>query len=252
MALWKALLLIGVGLLTGIVNVMAGGGSLLTMPILVFLGMDGPVANGTNRVAILAQNITATFEFFRKGFSDFKLSLTLTICALPGAVLGAYFGTKLGGIWFNRVLAAIMVVVMILMARREKKSNDPKDTEGEISKQRFYAAHLLMFFAGFYGGFIQAGVGFIMMAILHKVLRLDLVRVNMHKVFIVGAYTIVALIVFASKGQIVWLAGVLLAVGNATGGWIGTRLAIGKGEKLIRIILYIVLIAMAIKLLFFS
>jgi uncharacterized membrane protein YfcA len=252
MALWKALLLIGVGLLTGIVNVMAGGGSLLTMPILVFLGMDGPVANGTNRVAILAQNITATFAFFKKGFSDFKLSLTLTLCALPGAIVGAYIGTRLGGIWFNRVLAAIMVAVMILMAKRDKKSEEIVVPDEEISKRRRITAHILMVFAGFYGGFIQAGVGFILMAILHKVLRLDLVRVNMHKVFIVGVYTIVALVVFASKGQVVWLAGVLLAVGNATGGWIGTRLAIGKGEKLIRIMLNVVLIIMAVKLLFFS
>lgn len=252
MALWKAFLLIGVGLVTGIVNVMAGGGSLLTMPVLVFLGMDGPVANGTNRVAILAQNIAATYTFFRKGFSDFKLSVTLTLCALPGAVIGAYLGTKLGGVWFNRVLAAIMVVVMILMAKRDKKSQDNNGGEAQISKQRKAAAHGLMVLAGFYGGFIQAGVGFIMMAILHRVLKLDLVRVNMHKVFIVGVYTIVALIVFASKGQVVWLAGLLLAAGNATGGWLGTKLAIGKGEKFIRIILYIVLIIMAVKLLFFS
>jgi len=166
--------------------------------------------------------------------------------------LGAYLGTKLGGVWFNRVLAAIMVVVMILMAKREKKSQKKNKQDEGISKQRKVAAHGLMVLAGFYGGFIQAGVGFIMMAILHRVLKLDLVRVNMHKVFIVGVYTIVALIVFASKGQVVWLAGVLLAVGNATGGWIGTKLAIGKGEKLIRIVLYVVLIAMAVKLLFFS
>ena len=101
---------------------------------------------------------------------------------------------------------------------------------------------------GFYGGFIQAGVGFILMAVLHGVLGLDLVRVNMHKVFIVGLYTLAALLIFAIKGQVLWSAGLVLAVGNALGGWIATRLALKKGEGLIRWILYVTLLVMAIKL----
>lgn len=251
MGIWYIIILVLVGFITGIVNVLAGGGSLLTMPVLVMLGMDGTVANGTNRVAILAQNLSATYAFFRNGFADFKLSLTLTLCALPGAFLGAYLGTKLGGVWFNRVLAAIMVGVLILMARRGKKKNDANVVD-KPSRKRVVWAHGLMVVAGFYGGFIQAGVGFILMAILNKVLGLDLVRVNMHKVFIVGVYTLLALIIFASKGEVVWLAGIILAVGNATGGWVGTKLAIGKGEKLIRIFLNIVLVVLAVKLLFFQ
>lgn len=251
MGIWHIIILVLVGFITGIVNVMAGGGSLLTMPVLVMLGMDGAVANGTNRVAILAQNISATYAFFKNGFADFKLSLTLTLCALPGAFLGAYLGTKLGGVWFNRVLAAVMVGVLILMARKSKKKSGENVIENP-SRKRVVWAHGLMVLAGFYGGFIQAGVGFILMAILNKVLGLDLVRVNMHKVFIVGVYTLLALVIFASKGEVVWLAGIILAVGNASGGWVGTKLAIGKGEKLIRIFLNIVLVILAVKLLFFQ
>jgi uncharacterized membrane protein YfcA len=103
--------------------------------------------------------------------------------------------------------------------------------------------------AGFYGGFIQAGVGFILMAVLHGVLGLDLVRVNMHKVFIVGFYTLAALLIFAIRGQVLWSAGLMLAVGNALGGWLATRLALKRGEGLIRWILYVALVVMAIKLL---
>jgi hypothetical protein len=102
--------------------------------------------------------------------------------------------------------------------------------------------------AGFYGGFIQAGVGFILMAILHGVLGLDLVRVNMHKVLVVGIYTLAALIIFAVRGQVLWSVGLVLAIGNALGGWIATRLALKKGEGLIRWILYVTLVVMAIKL----
>lgn len=248
MALWQLLVLALIGCLTGFINVMAGGGSLLTMPVMVLMGMKGPVANGTNRVAILAQNITAVAGFFRQGFSDFKLSLTLSLCALPGAVIGAWFGTKLQGVWFNRTLAVIMIIVMILMSTKKHISGDNKK-DIILQPKRLIAAHILMVAAGFYGGFIQAGVGFIMMTILHRILGLDLVRVNMHKVFIVGVYTVAALAIFAIRGNVIWLPGCCLAAGNALGGWIGSHIAVKKGERLIKIVFNTALIVLAIKLL---
>ena len=117
------------------------------------------------------------------------------------------------------------------------------------TRGRLVLGHGLMVLAGLYGGFIQAGVGFILMAILHRVMGLDLVRVNMHKVFIVGVYTIVAIAIFAARGSVLWSTGLVLAAGMALGGWIGSHVAVGKGEKLIRIVLNIALVAMAAKLL---
>ena len=248
MDLWQLILLAIIGCLTGFINVMAGGGSLLTMPVMILMGMPGPVANGTNRVAILAQNITAVAGFFRQGFSDFKLSLSLSLCALPGALIGAYFGTKLQGLWFNRVLAGVMITVMVLMSVKKHKPVSVTTT-GPPEQKRLIASHILMAVAGFYGGFIQAGVGFILMAILHRVLGLDLVRVNMHKVFIVGTYTIFALAVFAVRGNVAWIPGISLAAGNAAGGWVGSHIAVKKGERLIRIVFNTALIILAIKLL---
>jgi len=248
MEVWQIGFLALVGCVAGALNVMAGGGSLLAMPVLVFLGLPGPVANGTNRVAVLAQNFTSTVSFFKRGFSDFKLSLSLALAALPGAALGAYLGTKLAGVWFNRILAGIMIGVIVLMARK-KGHVDMAASKGAVSGKRIFWAHVLMVGAGIYGGFIQAGVGFIFMAILHRVLRFDLVRVNMHKVFIIGVYTMAALAIFALKGQVAWLGGAALATGNSFGGWVGTRLSVEKGEGLIRIVLYAALTAMAIKLL---
>lgn len=230
MDLWQLILLAIIGCLAGFINVMAGGGSLLTMPVMVFMGMPGPLANGTNRVAILAQNVTAVTGFFRQGFSDFKLSLSLSLCALPGAVIGAYFGTKLQGLWFNRVLAGVMIAVMILMSVKKHRAGGITTTTGPPERKRLIAAHILIAVAGFYGGFIQAGVGFILMAILHRVLGLDLVRVNMHKVFIVGVYTIFALAVFAVRGNVAWIPGISLAAGNAIGGWVGSHIAVKKAN----------------------
>ncbi len=239
-------ILVAVGAVAGFINVLAGGGSLLTMPAMVFMGMSGPVANGTNRVAILAQNLTSTATFVRQGYAEWRLSLSLTLCALPGTVLGAILGTRLRGAWFNRVLAAVMIAVLILMSRRPSTS---AATDAPPSRQRVYLAHGLMLVAGFYGGFIQAGVGFLMMAILQQVLGLDLVRVNMHKVFIVGVYTLVALGIFALQGHVRWLPGLMLAVGNALGGYAATRVAIRKGDRFIKGVLTVVLVVMAVKLL---
>ena len=120
MEFWYFPLLTFVGVFAGWLNVMAGGGSLLTVPIMLFMGMPGPVANGTNRIAILAQNITAVTAFFRRGFSDFKLSLSLAAAATPGAIVGALVGVQLSGEWFDRVLALVMMGVMVIMALPKK------------------------------------------------------------------------------------------------------------------------------------
>lgn len=244
----QILLLMIVGIFAGWLNVMAGGGSLLTVPVMLFMDIPAPVANGTNRIAILAQNITAVYAFFRKGFSDIKLSLSLSMTATVGAVGGALLGVKLEGVWFNRILAAVMIVVIILMASGKKISQDFTHRQ---KPKNILLGHIFMIGAGFWGGLIQIGVGFILMPILHKVMGLDLVRVNMYKVFIVLSYTIVALFIFASQLQLMWWAGLGLALGNSIGGWYGAHTTIHKGEKWIKRVLYIALSCFIIKLLFF-
>ena len=244
---------------------MAGGGSLLTVPIMLFMGMPGAVANGTNRIAIVAQNITAVTAFFRRGFSDFKLSISLALAALPGAIVGALVGTEVSGQWFNRLVALVMIVVMVLMAMpeltnkqgkskgarsKDNKSQPNENIEAPTTK-RLITGHLCMVGAGFWGGFIQIGVGFLFMPILHRVMGLDLVRVNMHKVFIVLSYSLVALLIFASRVEVLWIAGLCLALGNAIGGWIGANMSVSRGEKLIKRVLNLVLLVFIIKLLFF-
>ncbi len=251
MELWEIVLLGLVGIVAGWLNVMAGGGSLLTVPMMLFMDIPGPVANGTNRIAILAQNIVAVSTFFRRGYSDFKLSLSLSAMAAIGATGGAMIGVKLEGAWFNRVLAVVMILVMIIMATDRKSKHTASKTGQPTAPKNLLLGHILMIGAGFWGGFIQVGVGFILMPILHRVLGLDLVRVNMHKVFIALFYTIFALAVFASQLELLWWTGLGLAIGNAIGGWLGAHTAIDKGEPMIRRILYVALSAFIIKLLFF-
>jgi uncharacterized protein len=246
--LWQIALLIAVGIAGGFVNVIAGGGSLLTVPVMLFLGLPGPVANGTNRIGILAQSIVSIATFARRGFRDFQLSLSLSACAIPGAVVGALLGVQLEGVWFNRAVALIMVGVLLVM--HFDKGAALRSADYQPTRKQLIQGHLLMLVVGFWGGIIQLGVGFIIMPILNRVMGLDLVRTNMHKVFIVAAYTAVALAIFASQVELLWLVGIALALGNAIGGYLGARFTISKGERMIRLVLNLVLVAFIIKLLF--
>ena len=252
MEFWQILLLVFIGIFAGWINVMAGGGSLLTIPAMLFMDIPAPVANGTNRIAILAQNIVAVYAFFRNGFHDFKLSLTLSLAASFGALWGAWLGVFLHGVWFNRLLAVVMIAVIILMATEKKsKPEEISSNKHKPQPKNLLIGHLLMVVAGFWGGMIQVGVGFILMPILHKVLGFDLVRVNMYKVSIILSFTIVALIIYNSQLELMWWTGLGLALGNSIGGWYGAHSTIHKGEAWIKIVLYSVLSCFIIKLLFF-
>ncbi len=142
-----------------------------------------------------------------------------------------------------------MVVVMIVMwfGDNKKTSVEPRP----ITAKRLIVGHVLMVFAGFWGGFIQIGVGFILLPILHRVLGFDLVRSNMHKVFLVFGYTIAALLIFSSQLQLAWVAGISLAIGNSIGGWYAANHQIERGAGTIKWVLNSVLIVFIIKLLFF-
>jgi uncharacterized membrane protein YfcA len=240
--------LVLVGIIAGFLNVMAGGGSMLVLPIMVFMGIPGNIANGTNRIAMMAQNVTAAATFYKKGISNFKLSASLAICALPGAIFGAYLGTQIEGKSFNQILAVVMIAVMVMMIFDSKKQT----TQAEVSKKRIIAGHVLMLFAGFWGGFIMAGVGFILIAIMNRVMGINLVSTNAHKVFIEIVFTVFALAIFASQLQLLWIAGLFLGAGNAIGGWIGANYQMKKGAGSVRKVLYVVLTVFIIKLLFFS
>ncbi|MBE9527346.1 MAG: sulfite exporter TauE/SafE family protein [Proteobacteria bacterium] len=248
MELWQIILLMIIGIFAGWINVLAGGGSLLTVPMMLFMDIPAPIANGTNRIAILAQNITAVYAFFRKGFSDFKLSLSLSAAASIGAVAGAFLGVELDGVWFDRILAIVMIIVMILMATGKKIEQNINENQ---QPKNLFLGHLCMVGAGFWGGFIQIGVGFILMPILHRVMGFNLIQVNMYKVFVVLSYTIVALSIFATQLQLLWWAGLGLALGNSIGGWYGAHTTVNKGETWIKAVMYIALSCFIVKLLFF-
>ena len=240
----KVLALFGVGTVAGFMNVMAGGGSSLTLPALIFMGLDGALANGTNRIALVLQNVFAVMSFHKRNVHQYQRSLQLTLLTLPGAIIGAVLAVKISDAWFQKILSIVLIGIVISMFI-PKKQQQKTSAEG----QKTWIIYPVMFGIGFYGGFIQVGVGFIFMAALYHILKLDLIFVNMHKVFIILVYTIPALCIFLINGKVNWGFGLCLAAGNAFGAWWGAHFAIKGGDKIIRGIMAVAILIMSVKLL---
>ncbi|MCI0706670.1 MAG: sulfite exporter TauE/SafE family protein [Ignavibacteriae bacterium] len=243
MTLWELLLLFVVGVASGFLNVMAGGGSALTMPLLIFLGQTSAEANGTLRVAIIIQNISSVSSFRRLGVHEFKRSLAYTAWAMPGAIAGAVAGVTVADETFQKILGGVMIASIFSLFMK----NPAEDT---LSKQpkRSWLIYPVMLVIGFYGGFIQISVGFLFMIALFHIEKLNLIYVNMHKVTVVLMYMVPVVAVYAWTGNVDWVLGLLLGVGSAVGGWWAAHASIKKGEKLIRAVLVVAIIIMAAKL----
>jgi hypothetical protein len=240
-SIFKHAILVTTGICSGFISSMAAGGSLLTLPVLIFLGLDGPtVANGTNRVALAIQNAFGIASFRRKGISDFRYGILISVPAVCGVMIGTLLVIQLGtidksSIIFNRILAGIMIVVLaITIFNPLKKLQSSKEN---LSSSRKVLAALIFFFLGIYIGFIQAGVGFMIIVTITTVNGFSLVRTNALKMFVVFFATLMALSIFVMKGHVDWGLGLALAGGNSIGVSIGSHWAVAKGDKTIRVIL---------------
>ncbi|MGI9531831.1 sulfite exporter TauE/SafE family protein [Lutimonas sp.] len=246
----ELILLAFIGLVTGVINTLAGGGSLLTLPMLIFLGLPPSVANGTNRVAILIQSIVTNAGFRSKGINTYPFSIYFGISATLGAILGAQLAIEIDGALFNKILAIIMVVVVAYLVFNRKTRLE--DLVERVSGKHLWISIILFFFVGIYGGFIQAGVGFLMLLVLSGINRFSLVKSNALKIVITGIYTVFAVIIFYINDKINWEYGLILAAGNAIGGWFASRWSVSKGDGLVKIFLVVMVIIMAVKLWFFT
>jgi uncharacterized membrane protein YfcA len=243
------LLIFVVGIICGFLNTIAGGGSLISLPVLIFLGLPPTVANGTNRLSIVMQNIVAVSTFRSQGVWDFGLSMRVTIPAAIGALIGAHVAIDMDGESFKRLLAVVMLIVMFITFFG--RYNIYKHEIKALSTTRKWLLSSVFFLIGIYGGLVQAGVGFYILAALSQILHIDLVKANAIKVFVILAFTLVALVSFALAAKVVWLTGFILGLGNALGGWLGAHFAVLKGARWIRWILMVVVLIFSIKLFFF-
>lgn len=238
MELIDAALVVGAGLVAGIVNAMAGGGSLLTVALLnVFVGLPGLVANGTNRVGVLVQNASSVASYRKEGIRGFRRAVPVMVPVIVGSLLGSLLVSSVTDETFERIFGILMVPLLFLSLR------SPKNVGSQINWHPVTTA-VIFFGIGLYGGAFQAGVGLLIVVALSRS-GLDLVNANAVKVVVILVLTTIAVPVFIVRGQVDWGFAVVLAIGFAAGGWIGARVAVRGGEKIIKPVLIGAVVALA-------
>ncbi len=228
------------GLAAGVVNTLAGGGSLLTVPLLVFLGLPATTANGTNRIGVLFQNLVSTLRFRKAGFDGLQGAVPVLIPIVVGSLVGATVASRMSAEIFRQVFGVAMIALLYPMLRSTTSRGRTDDVE-----PRSFVWNTAIFFAiGVYGGAIQAGVGIFLIAALARS-GLDLVRANAIKVIVIGVLTLVAVPVFIAHDQVDWPLASALVVGFGIGGEVGARAAVRGGERLIKPVLVCSVLAMS-------
>lgn len=248
MTITDVFLLLLIGSVAGFINVLSAGGSMLTLPLLMFLGLPPQLANGTNRVAIVLQSVTAVTEFRRVGHGNAGVTLMLALPAIAGALPGAWLAGQVPDPVFRAILVVVMLSVSVFMLLPH-----PQPDTRPLSRDRLGPGiWLAMFVIGLYGGFIQVGVGALFLVILHRILRIDLPQVNVLKVAVILLYTLPALLIFAFNGQVRWGMGLVLAAGNIAGAWIAVRVNLGRrGAQWVKWLTLVMVAAILVRLLLF-
>lgn len=232
-----------IGFLQGFLNTVAGGGSLLVLPALTFLGMDLAVANGTNRVAILLQSISGAASFKKQKALSLKVALPLAAASTAGAVVGTLLAVKVDKRTLNLVIATLISIMALLLVFK------PRMWEGKQDRKwPKWAVYAVFFAVGIYGGFIQAGVGFFFSWALALAAGMDLVAGNAVKTIIIGSYTTISLILFFMNGLVDLPVGLVLALGSAGGAVLGAKFTVAKGTKWVRWVLATVVVISAVKM----
>ena len=243
------LLIIGAGFLAGFINMLAGSGSIVTLPLLIFAGLPANVANGTNRIAILLQNVVGSANFKKQNVLNTKQGLWLAIPTTIGSLVGAQIAVSINEDAMEKVIAGLLIFMFFVILYKPNQWVQGKAVHSE--KKPSIIQIIIFFFIGIYGGFIQAGVGLFLLAGLVLNVGADLVKANALKVFIILLYTPFAFLIFVFNNQVDYKLGLILAIGNMLGAFVGSKVAVSWGPKFVRIVLLFVIVISALKLLGF-
>lgn len=228
----QAIILIGAGILVGFVNTLAGGGSAISLSVLMMMGLPAPVANGTNRIAIILQNMAAVGSFKNQKVLDSKKSLLLSIPAVIGSLLGAWLAVDIDKEMFEKAMGVVLLLMLVFIFY------DPnrwvKENTELVNRPLTWKQYAIFFLIGAYGGFIQVGVGYFLLAALVLGAGYELVKANAAKVFIVGMYMVFSFGIYMFYDMVNYAMGFTLAIGTMTGALLASRLAVKKGAGFIR------------------
>lgn len=242
--LWHYPFMFALGFLASFVNSFAGGGSAIALPLMIFSGMPPTLANGTNRFGILWGNVGSVSGLHKKGYFNKEIFKKVVVWVVLGAVLGAFLGVQISDQVFQICLATVLIAVVFF--GRIKKDVVVSEKELVVT----WKVALVFFLIGFYGGFIQVGIGFVLILAFLKFTGLDLVRVNALKGSMAIVFILISVIIFSIGGKIIWALAIAQACGAWFGGRIGSKIQIKKGGEFISKVISVVSIALAIKLLY--
>ena len=223
------------GIIAGFVNTLAGGGSILTLPALMLLGMPADVANGTNRVGVLLQSIAGVRGFRRHGKLETPAIIPILVPTIVGSLIGSLVASYLPVSILKPLLIFTMIGMTLLIILRP--GTLPQENEAALSLKDSPGGIFWLFVAGLYGGFVQAGVGFILLAALAGALRYDLVRANALKMVCTLVFSVVALAVFVIRDQVLWIPGLIMGVATIIGVQLSVRFAITARQDTLKWIL---------------
>ncbi len=243
----KLAAVVTVGFAAGFVNMFAGGGSSVTLPMLMFLGLPPSVANATNRVTILMQSIAGAGTFMKNKAMPVSGGWRMLVPSAAGALTGAFLALKADESFLKDFITGLMIAMLALVIFNPQAWIRKKSAP-EIPRPGFLQ-YLLFFLIGIYGGFLQVGVGYLLLAGLVVGCKLDILGANAMKVVIILVYTVIAVAVFQAGSHIEWGIGLLMGVGSMAGAWAGAHFTLRGSATLIRYFLMAALTAMILKLL---
>lgn len=248
METWQLAVTVGVGIVAGAVNTIAGGGSLMAVPALIFLGLPATIANATNRVGVLFQSVAASIHFKRADKLDVRGTLPLFFPTCVGAIIGALLSVDIDDALLEKIIGVAMVVMLSGITFAPKLLLEAGNGKGLRHIWRGWR-YLGFFVVGLYGGFLQAGVGVFLLLTLVVFNGQDLIRANASKVLLIGLFTAPAMAIYIHNDLIRWAPGLGLAVGSVIGAWLGAKMTMSWGPRFVRWVLIFVISVSSTRLL---
>ncbi|RLD35441.1 MAG: sulfite exporter TauE/SafE family protein [Bacteroidetes bacterium] len=236
----EIIILIVAGFLLGFINTLAGGGSIVSLSVLMMLGLPAPLANGTNRITIAIQTLTSAASFKQQKVLPMRKALYLSIPAVLGSLIGSWIAVDINEDVFEKAIGVIMIFMLVFILYKPQKFIYGRAEI--VEKPLNWKIYIIFFFIGIYGGFIHMGIGYFLLMGIVLGAGFDLVKANAIKVLIILIYTPFTLAIFLWNGLVDWKYGLILSVGGVAGAYIASRMAVKRGVVFVKWVIVAVIL----------
>ncbi len=247
-----ALIAFGAALAAGMINSVAGGGTLVSFPALVWLGRDPIIANATNAVALWPGSLAGMIGFRRELEGSRKWMLILMAPSIVGGLIGAILLLLTPSPVFAAIVPFLILFATVLFAAGDsisKKFGNPSTEASDPTRGWWTGAVVFQFFVAVYGGYFGAGMGILMLAALKLLGLTDIHRMNGLKNLFAFSINGIASVYFVWSGKINWTDAAVMAAGAVIGGYGGASIARKLGRNFVRRTVILIGFAMAVSLL---